>query len=289
MRPQSVYILACCLLLSRGAVSAQLPDSLIAQIRAGAAGSEIRGDTVLLPLVGKPTLPLVEVSINGRGPFRFLIDLGSNVVVVRNSVAALAGGQVIVDRPRGDIIRFDSVSIGSFVLRSVVAAGYDTLDVDGVLGYNVLRYAAFDLDYPRQQLLIHSAELPPPDMRTVFPYYVEDRMPMLMVHVGDDSLWVNLDTGAAEWMTIPPSLQDAMRWTTLLYEGRITRNNQTGFQQVREGTLFHPLRVGPLTLNDVVVYINPDADGPWLGSSAMLHARWSFDPRNQRLRITPAK
>lgn len=289
MMTRRCVLLACCVagLGPPAAVQAQLPDSLVAQIRAGAARSELRADTADLPLLGTPTLPLVEVMINGHGPYRFLIDLGSNVVVVRNAVAASAEGAVLVDRPRGDIIRFDSISLGALVLRSVVAAGYDSLDVDGVLGYNVLQYHSFDLDYPGQRLTIHTSELPAPDFREILPYSVDGRMPMLLVRIGSDSLRVNLDTGASEWLTIPPALQDGIRWAGQVRPGRMTWNNQTGAQQVHEGTLLDPLEIGPIVLSDVLVYINPDADGPWLGSSAMRHARWSFDPRNQRVRITP--
>ncbi|HSJ13460.1 MAG TPA: aspartyl protease family protein [Longimicrobiales bacterium] len=289
MMTRRCVLLACCVagLGPPAAVQAQLPDSLVAQIRTGAAQSELRADTADLPLLGTPTLPLVEVMINGHGPYRFLVDLGSNVVVVRNAVAASAEGAVLVDRPRGDIIRFDSISLGALVLRSVVAAGYDSLDVDGVLGYNVLQYHSFDLDYPRQRLTIHDSELPAPDFREILPYSVDGRMPMLLVRIGSDSLRVNLDTGATEWLTIPPALQDGIRWAGQVRPGRMTWNNQTGAQQVHEGTLLDPLEIGPLVLSDVLVYINPDADGPWLGSSAMQHARWSFDPRNQRVRITP--
>ena len=289
MMTRRCVLLACCVagLGPPAAVQAQLPDSLVAQIRTGAAQSELRADTADLPLLGTPTLPLVEVMINGHGPYRFLVDLGSNVVVVRNAVAASAEGAVLVDRPRGDIIRFDSISLGALVLRSVVAAGYDSLDVDGVLGYNVLQYHSFDLDYPRQRLTIHDSELPAPEFREILPYSVDGRMPMLLVRIGSDSLRVNLDTGATEWLTIPPALQDGIRWAGQVRPGRMTWNNQTGAQQVHEGTLLDPLEIGPLVLSDVLVYINPDADGPWLGSSAMQHARWSFDPRNQRVRITP--
>ena len=286
-----IGVLCCCGLglLQPAVALAQLPDTLIAQIRAGAARSELRATSVELPLVGTATLPLVEVMVNGRGPYRFLIDLGSNVVAVNNAVAVEAGGNVLVDRPRGDIIRFDSVSLGSLILESVVAAGYDSLDVDGVLGYNVLQYQSFVLDYPNQRFAIHQAELPPPDHETVYPYSVEDRMPLLLVQIGVDSLLVNLDTGASEWMTIPPRLQDTFEWAGPIRPGRLTTNNQTGEQRVHEGTLLHRLRVGPVILDEVLVYINPDADGPWLGSSAMMHARWSFDPRNQRVRITSAR
>jgi hypothetical protein len=111
-------------------------------------------------------------------------------------------------------------------------------------------------------------------------------MPMLAVRVGRDSVNVNLDTGAAEWMTIPPSMQRRFRWRGPLTAGRITFNNQTGAQRVREGRLRDRVRVGPLDFEDMLVYVNPDADTPWLGSSAMRHARWTFDPRNRRLAIT---
>lgn len=268
-------------------ISAQaLPDSILAQIRAGAAGSVLRADSAVVPLVGTPTLPLVEVRINGHGPFRFLIDLGSNVVVVRRSIADAAEGAVLFDRPRGDIIRFDSITVGNVRFDRVLAAGYDTLDVDGVLGYNVLQLLSFTLDYPNQALALHARALPPPDFETVFPYTVEGRMPMLAAYVGMDSLLVNLDTGAAEWMTIPPGLRSRFRWRGTVRPGRITYNNQTGSQRVDEGRLEDTVRVGPLTFPTMLVFINPDADGPWIGSAAMQDAVWTFDPRNRRVSIT---
>lgn len=45
-----------------------LPDSLVEQIRAGAARLTLPADSTVVRLVGSPTLPLVEVFIDGRGP-----------------------------------------------------------------------------------------------------------------------------------------------------------------------------------------------------------------------------
>lgn len=42
------------------ASSQTLPDSLIQRIRAGASRIVVPGDSVVLPLVGAPTLPLAE-------------------------------------------------------------------------------------------------------------------------------------------------------------------------------------------------------------------------------------
>ena len=266
-----------------------LPDSLIAQVRAGAARSMLRADSTVLPLDGSPLVPTVEVRLNGRGPYRFLIDLGSNVVVVRNSVAAAARAEMLVDRVRGDIVRFDSLQLGDAIFEAVVAAGYDTLDVDGVLGYNLLRQHSFTLDYPARRFVVHSQTLREPDDRTVLPYTVQNRLPLVTVFVGGDSLLVNLDTGASEWMTVPQGLRDSLPWAEPLEQGPTVSNSQTGSARVLRGRLGAPLRLGPLVLTDLVVYVNPDADGPWLGSAAMQHALWTFDPLNRRVEIVPAE
>jgi hypothetical protein len=94
---------------------------------------------------------------------------------------------------------------------------------------------------------------------------------------------MNLDTGAAEWMTVPPSLQSQLRWAVTPVPGRTTSNNQTGSTQVLEGRLADTLRFGELTIISPLVYINPDADDAWLGAAAMAGAVWTFDPRQRRV------
>jgi hypothetical protein len=105
--------------------------------------------------------------------------------------------------------------------------------------------------------------------------------------VGQDSLMVNLDTGASEWMTLPPTFRDSVRWVRPLEPGPVVSNNQTGRTHVWRGTLRDPVRLGPHVLRDLLVYVNPDADGPWLGSAALQNTAWTFDPINMRLAIVP--
>lgn len=265
-----------------------LPDSLVEQIRAGAAGIVLPGDSVAVPLVGTPTLPLVEVSVNGTGPYRFLIDLGSNVTLLRRNVVDASRSTVLVERPTSDIVHIEVIALGDARLEGVTVASYDELDVDGVLGYNVLQYSSFTLDFPSQRLVLHRRSLPPPDDRSVFSYQILGRMPYVMVSLGHDSLLVNLDTGAAEWMTVPPSWQSRLRWAAPPVPGRTTFNNQTGSTQVLEGRLADTLRFGELTIISPLVYVNPDAEDAWLGAAAMAGAVWTFDPRQRRVQVRTA-
>lgn len=272
-----------------GECSAQaLPDRLVEQIRAGAAALVLPVDSVALPLVGASVLPLVEVSVNGTGPYRFLVDLGSNVTLLRRNVVDASRSTVLVERSTSDIVHVAAIGLGGARLEGVTVASYDELDVDGVLGYNVLQYSSFTLDFPGQRLVLHRDSLPPPDDRTVFSYELVGRMPYITVRLGLDSLLVNLDTGATEWMTVPPSWQSRLRWAVAPVPGRTTFNNQTGSTQVLEGRLADTLRFGELAIISPLVYVNPDADDAWLGAAAMAGAVWTFDPRQRRVQVRKA-
>ena len=268
------------------AIAQTLPDSLVAEIRAGARTFSLDQDSSVVPLLGTPTLPLVEVYLNGRGPFRFLIDLGANVVIVRRDVVGRAGGEVVVDRDRSDIIRFADLRLGAARFEGVTVGAYDTLDVEGVLGYNVLRYAGFTLDYPHRQFVLHRRRLPPPDGIAVLSYEVIDRLPFVRVRLGARSLLVILDTGASEWMTIPPMLQDSLSWATAPRPGPEVWNNQTGSTRVLVGQPVGTLAFGALRVPSPCIYVNPDAETAWLGSSVMRWAAWTFDPTSQRVEVS---
>jgi hypothetical protein len=100
---------------------------------------------------------------------------------------------------------------------------------------------------------------------------------------------VNLDTGASEWMTIPPSVQPRLRWVAPPEPGRMTFNNQTGATRVLEGRLGDTLRFGDLVIESPLVYVNTDAQDAWLGAAAMASAAWTFDPRQRRVQVTVAR
>ncbi len=257
-----------------------LPDSLLAQVRAGARGLRLKGDSVSVSLVGSPTLPLVPTYLNGRGPFRFLIDLGSNVVLLRRSVADAVHAKMLVDRPASDIVRLDSLEVGEAQFGQVTAGAYDKLDVDGVLGYNLLQASSFTLDYPGKRLILHRLSLGEPDNATVFSYDVVDRLPYVTVHIGPDSLLVNLDTGAQESMSVPPAMQARLPWDGVLETGPVVSNNQTGSTQVLRGRLKLAPRLGVISLPVTEVYVNPVRKTP---GSAVLSCSMQYGSSTPRI------
>jgi hypothetical protein len=210
------------------------------------------------------------------------------VTLLRRNVVDASRSSILVERPTSDIVQVETIALGGARLEDVTVASYDELDVDGVLGYNVLQYSSFTLDLAGQRLVLHRGSLPQPNGRTVFSYQLVGRMPVITVRLGLDSLLLNLDTGATEWMTVPPSWQSRLRWAVTPVPGRTTYNNQTGSTQVLEGRLADTLRFGELAIVSPLVYVNPDAEEAWLGAAAMAGAVWTFDPQQLRVRVRAA-
>lgn len=275
-------------LLTATSLAAQtLDSSLVAAIRRGPSAAILRGPSTTVHMVGSATLPLVEARINGHGPYRLLIDLGSNVTLLRRDVVDAASATVLVDRATSDIIRIDSLVIGTAVFTGVTGASYDQLDVDGVLGFNMFRAFSFTMNYPGVRLSFHRDSLPAPNGRDVLPYEVVGRMPFVRAVTGTDTLLLNLDTGAAEWMTVPLAWKDSLRWEAEPSLGPTVTNNQTGDARVLVARLAAPLRLGGFVIERAPVYLNPDADSAWLGSGLLQHFTLTFDTQRGRLKLVP--
>lgn len=262
-----------------------LDSTLLAALRRGAPSARLMRERSTVPLVGTATLPLVEARINGRGPYRLLLDLGSNVTLLRRSVVDSSGTTVLIDRERGDIIRIDSLVIGAALFTAVTGAAYDDLDVDGVIGFNLLRIFPFTIDYPRARFVFHGDSLPEPDGARVLAYEVHGRMPYVRAYAGTDTLLLNFDTGAAEWMTVPLAWKDSLKSLSPAVAGPVVTNNQTGDVRVLTARLAAPLRIGGFTIANIPVYLNADVEDAWIGSGLLQHFTLTFDPQRNRMRL----
>jgi predicted aspartyl protease len=274
------------LALTAGAGEGQtLTDDQLAAVRRGADALRLPPEGTGVPLLGPQDLPLVEVYVNGRGPYRFLVDLGSNVVLLRRDVVDSAGVEVILERSGTDIVRMDRMEIGGASYEDVHAGSYDELDVSGVIGYNLLSQSSFTLDFPARRLAIHRDSLPRADGDRVLEYLVQDRLPYLSVTLDDSTLLLNFDTGATNWIVMPPSMADSLRWMTTPRPGPVLFNNQTGAIRATIARLDGALEFGRYRIERPVVFLDPAVEDAWLGAALLAHYALDFDPARSRVRI----
>jgi hypothetical protein len=279
-------VTATLLIACRPGPAQQLDAGQLDALRSGAAAADIPLIGTSAPLLGPPDLPLVEVRLNGEGPYRFLVDLGSNVMIIRRDVADDAGLEVVLDRETSDIVRARTLQLADARFDDVWFGAYDELDVDGVVGYNLLMGTGVVLDYPGRMLRLGPLELGEPDGDRTLAYEVVSRLPYVHARIGDRDLLMNLDTGAFNWVVFPMAMADSLPLESSPQPGPALTNNQTGTKRNFVARLAVDLRIGGHVIERPVVMFDPTVEDAWLGSGILTGSRLELDTRRQVLRIT---
>jgi hypothetical protein len=110
---------------------------------------------------------IIPVLVNGSGPFRFLVDTGSNASAISDQLATRLQTPVVakaeVVTPAGRAVqavgRIERLEVGNVAAEAMVATILPAAalaaaapGLDGVLGQDFLRTRAFTLDYRHQTL-----------------------------------------------------------------------------------------------------------------------------------------
>jgi len=144
-----------------------------AELRAGVGPTKPTppAETVVVPLQilrqGPSTIVLVPVYIQGRGPYRFLLDTGASVSVVDDALAdqlaleptgTRSAVQGAMTRGVAQMVRVnhwrlgESLELGSDEL-AVLDVGEQPVRLDGLLGSDQLRgFGTVVIDYTNRQL-----------------------------------------------------------------------------------------------------------------------------------------
>jgi hypothetical protein len=280
-------VAASLLIACRPGPAQQLDAGQLEAVLRGAAAAAIPPMGTSAQLLGPPDLPLVEVRLNGKGPYRLLVDLGSNVMILRRDVADDAGLEVVLDRETSDIVRARTLQIADARFDDVWFGAYDELDVDGVVGYNLLMGTGIVLDYPGRMLRLGPLELGEPDGDRTLAYEVASRLPYVHARVGDRDLLMNLDTGAFNWVVFPMAMADSLPLESSPQPGPALTNNQTGTTRNFVARLAVDLRIGGHVIERPVVMFDPAVEDAWLGSGILTRSRLELDTRRRVFRLTP--
>jgi predicted aspartyl protease len=125
---------------------------------------------VRLDFSGPDPMVWVPTTINGQGPFEFLLDTGSSINGVRTSVANQVGLELSEELREGYSYaggsfmhwwaQIDSLAVldAEVLNTEAIVHDWDYVNkifdnrVDGVIGYAFLRHFTMTIDYPRQLL-----------------------------------------------------------------------------------------------------------------------------------------
>jgi predicted aspartyl protease len=284
----------------KGSPALGIVFALAAGPQAPARPVALSSERVSAPMELEGARPVVAVTINGRGPYRFILDTGAHGSVVSKSLADELGlpvsGESELRSPAGGsgvvakVVTIDRLAIGGASASGVVAASMDFASMfpspeapRGILSPSVFPGVLLTLDYPKQEVVVQRGELPAPDGSEVFEDVSEDGLPMIPLTVAGRSVKAHVDTGSPGGISLPKAMAADLPLASPLVEKHRARTVDKEFV-IMGAPLKGELKLGRYTLE------NPDlafTDLPVanVGSDFLRRYAVTLDVRNHRVRL----
>ena len=207
----------------------------------------------------------VAVTINGRGPFNFVLDTGSNRSAVTTKIAAelelkqvaVTGLVTSASERAVTIVRIGSFALGGLLRSGVLAtvlADRDAAalggDADGIIGQDVLGDSNYTIDYQHQRLLWGVDEAAPtPGTARLSLRRDEGRWLVALPQdkQGGEIVWFVPDSGATSFVVFDRGLKSPLHVTPLPAGAEV--KSVTGGRQVQTAVL-RQLRVGKVVFRN---------------------------------------
>jgi len=280
-----------------------------AQVRGGPqvpvpSSMEAPRDGVTVPMQDMGGRPVVELKINGRGPYRFLLDTGAVTTVISDelgrelSLSPPAGVQVaaVGGGTRPAIVVIHDLRIGDAVLQDTIAA---VMPLGGLLQgedapRGVLSAASFPgylltCDYPGKLISIKKGALDSADSKSTFQYTEDQVLPTVPVRVAGHDTQVHLDTGSPFGLTLPVKFLSELPLASPPKEAGKVRTGGGEFP-VSIARLNGTIELGKYKLDLGDVRFSDARPGPLptagdIGYEVLRHFVVTLDSKNRRIRL----
>ena len=265
-------------------------------VRARPARTELRSPIVEARLDISSGQPIVEVTINGKGPFKLVLDTGAQATKLDDDVVKSLGLKPVRktetrdasgETPSGlEVVGIDSLALGGAVFRDFAATVLDYDEIfggkrryDGVLGYPVFADCLLTLDYPREQVVVKQGELPAADGQEILDYKERDGLAGITVSISRTPVEVTVDSGMAGAVALAESLEDDV--TFALQPAK--RGGIATELDIRVSQLSGTLRLGRHRFIEPPVYFY--GSGSAIGHKILRYFVVTLDQKNRRVRF----
>ncbi len=286
-------------LLASAAIALLLPGDAVAGTQGVAQSEAIEAAFPMMDWGGRP---IVDLEIDGKGPFRFILDTGASVTVIDRSLAdrlAITGkGETEIGSPLGGTVPAEEMMLPAVKMAGLGLGDLRALSLDlfgdldgedlpvGVLSSSVFSGHSLILDFPGEEIRISAELLPAADDREVFDFCSPDGKPSLAVDVAGRSHCVHLDTGSPGELTLPLSAADELPLESEpSVKGKVVLiGNEVSLWSAK---LAGDLRIGTMLMPNAEIGFMENAPAGNLGQGILLNLELTVDHENSRLRLRP--
>ncbi len=246
-------------------------------------------------------MPVIEVKLNGQGPFAFMIDTGAGMQAdIDTSVAARLdlqpSGTALNGDPSGEndrtvyTVSINTLSLGSVQFRNVTAVvrpqriTKDYPDIDGILGFALFTDYLLTLDYPAMQVRLERGTLPAVNGADILSFEIENRVPVIEVAVGKIRVRAHVDSGNfVAGFILPEEIVEQLQLLTQpVTVGRARSvSNQI---ELKQAQLRDPIRIGRFEYPQATITF-PALSDTNVGFKVLREFILTFDQKNRRVRF----
>jgi predicted aspartyl protease len=280
------------------------PLLLLMALAAAAGGCGFAPGKSLLPPSGTHVplrlddhQPAVDVLLNGRGPYRVLVDTGASPALAVSP--QLAEGLGLRPDPGGVSLRAANgqwVQAGRTHVRSLRLGGAEFRDVpavvldvggdfDGVVGMGLFARSVVTFDFPNRRLSVNAGSLGGDDPDAFDAPFVHG-VPMVPVspplRQGRRTLYVLLDTGSNGGLVLPEALRADLA-TDPTFTGSALADTLGGTRQIELVRVRGTLELGHYATDDPVVGLAPGRGS--IGTPVLRDLEVSVDQHSRRVRL----
>jgi hypothetical protein len=270
----------------------------LALLSLSAAALSAQNATFTTPLELTHGKPFVMVMVNGRGPFRFVVDTGTGAEAfvtgeLADELNLPVTGQVRLSDPsrqggqRVSQVLIQSLEVAGVVFSGVKAARHPLSNADGncdgLLGFELFRDYLLTLDYPNRRMTLGSGSLAADGERSVLPFRMPYGIPIVPLHVGDLRIEAQIDSGGTG-LSLPEGFVSRLKFDSDPAAFGIAESLSTRFE-LRAAKLAADVRLGGYTFTRPFVEIHSAFPLANLGSCAMQNFSFTFDQKSGLVRF----
>ena len=259
--------------------------------------SEAQSEVYSAPLEMIHDKPYVSVMVNGRGPFRFLIDTGTGgQVLVSRELAEelllpLAGHAHLTDpsglgEQRSEVSRIDSLNLAGVEFSEVDAVVhnlYGDANCQGVLGFTLFEDYLLTLDFPARRMMLKRGEIRGDSGGSVLPFRMPDGVPIVALKIGDQQLEAQIDSGGTG-LSVPQKDSRELKFQETPEAFATGESVSTKFE-IKAARLQTEVRLGRYTFKQAFVEISSVFPLVNIGSTPLKHFIITFDQAKELVRL----
>src|SRR5438552_1719629 len=256
------------------------------------------------PMRFRGLMPVIEVKLNGQGPFAFTIDTGAGMQAdIDTSIAAQLklqpNGKVLNGDPSGendrevDTARIESIAFGGAEFRNVTAVvrpqriTRDYPDVDGILGFALFTDYLLTLDYPAMEVRLARGALPAANGNDILNFEIENRIPVIEVSIGKIRVRAHADSGNfVAGFILPEELVEQLQ--LLSQPVTVGRARSVSNQiEIKQAQLRDTIHIGSFDYPQATIAF-PALSDTNVGFKILREFALTFDQKNKRMKLERA-